>query len=218
MAGRDEAFVNVAPVPVVRDVAPSRFQAAQEFLLAVFAEEPPLSCTARPAMPQDVHCLRPGQFVEEPAAAGVHQHEMALRFEQESAHLFFEGKVPHSMAGKKCVHIAGRTIQHDVNVAFPSRSLLFFRRFLWNRIYMCNMGVRGLANSECDSTVHPLTGRPAEIALVNLRLFGHFPDREASVEKVEGFDPVLSPFPATTCPRGLVGNGAGNRARPRRSA
>ena len=67
---------------MIGDVAGSRFQAAQEFFLAVFAEELLAKLHGAAGILEDMHRLRPGEFVEEPAATGVHQHEMALDFQQ----------------------------------------------------------------------------------------------------------------------------------------
>ena len=80
--GSDGTLVNLAAVPVLSQVAPSRFQAEQEFLLAAFAEQLLAQLDGAAGVLQDVHRLRPGEFIEEPAAAGIHQHEIALHFEQ----------------------------------------------------------------------------------------------------------------------------------------
>jgi len=60
---------------------------------------------------QNLHRFQPGQFVEEPATTGVHQHGVPLKLKHPQGHnLFGYGQRAHGMTAEEAADVRGRTI------------------------------------------------------------------------------------------------------------
>ncbi len=117
-------LVNAAAIAKFGDVALGLLQQFQEFRLQSPSEQLAEQLQGAAGILDDLDGLDAGQLVEEPAAAGVHQHGVALHFEQlQQAHAFRLVELAVRGGGEEPLHRFGRTVEDhgDVAVAGPPR-------------------------------------------------------------------------------------------------
>ena len=97
---------------MLRDIAARLGQQIEETRLQVFVRENfPRQLQRTPGVFQDLHGLQAADLIEEPAATGVHEHEVALHLQQlEQADDFGLGNLTLRMPGNKLADVLGRPV------------------------------------------------------------------------------------------------------------
>src|SRR5215469_6064147 len=118
----DEALVDLASVAEFSEIACDRFQAFEELLFGIAAEQLLSQLYCPGGVFEDLHGFRSGHFIEEPAAAGVHQQEMPLEFEHaEATHLILGRQSADRMPLQKRADVRRRPIPNHRNVFIASQ-------------------------------------------------------------------------------------------------
>ena len=82
-----------------------------------------------PGVLDHLHRLDAGEFVEEPAATRVHQHRVALHFEQlPEPHALRLGQFPHRMVGQEARDALVRAVEDDADIVVARRPRVMHER------------------------------------------------------------------------------------------
>src|SRR5438093_5897290 len=115
------SFVDAARVSVVWIVALRCFQVAKEWRLQFGVEEVPCQLQYSACITQHLHGLYTSDVIEEPAAAGVHQHGVTLQLEKPQRARRFPGAQPAESVALQERRLLRAPVQHNVDVISARR-------------------------------------------------------------------------------------------------
>ena len=120
LRGSHVRLVDIAPVALVRDVASRVRELFQERLFEVEVEGLLGELENTRGVLQDLGRLDARDIVEEPPAARVHEHRVALQLEQfEHANLLILAQRAGAVLEQEGVDAAFRAVEHDLDKVIP---------------------------------------------------------------------------------------------------
>src|SRR5207247_10244794 len=117
LGGPARSLVDLRAVSWIGPIALCLRQPAHELVFEFLAEDVlrQLNDTSREL--KNLYGLDAGQVIEKPAAARVHEHGVALHFEElEHRRGFRVVQCPYSVAGDKAANVCRRSVVDDVDV------------------------------------------------------------------------------------------------------
>ncbi len=121
-----QIFIDQTAVPIFGQVAFGLLQPLQKIGLQALAVQVLHEAQGPAGILNDLHRFKAGEFVEKPAATGVHEHGAALEpHELQNRHLFLAGQLPGGLPVQKVVHVLRVAVQDDLDIVVPGRPGVF---------------------------------------------------------------------------------------------
>ena len=115
--GPDELFVDGPAVLVFRDIALGPLQPVEELWLQRLSEDILIELERASGVLDNLCSFDPGEFVEEPSAACVHQHRVPLHFHELQRHyLLVLAESAPGLLAKKPVHVLRPAVEDHADV------------------------------------------------------------------------------------------------------